>query len=305
MHNPLILMKRLPSICLLLLAACSVKPVTPPSEVDVCLLPPSVPTRADAPDENGIADYQFFVFNGLGMLETCAYVDARTLQAGPVLHRSRLYPDVPYTVLAVANLGYELPCRTWEEAMACRYHLAYPDEFSHGLPMAARAEGVLVKDGRLDIQLERLVARVDLTVDRRELDPDVDIRFVEVRVGGCPSSVLLFSDSRALSSDDLFHTGYLKSGTALWPLNSERQVGLSGTVSLYLLENRQPSDASGRFLEVCSYIELQASFHSPDWHTAPGETLAYRFWLPGESASHDVRRNCVYPLTLTLKGAGR
>ena len=79
-------------------------------------------TRANDPDEDRIADYNLFIFNAYGLLEEKVYVSSRQMQTenGVVVHHTRLMQNVPYTILAAANLGYELPCRTLAEAKAYR-----------------------------------------------------------------------------------------------------------------------------------------------------------------------------------------
>ena len=120
---------------------------------------------------------------------------------GVVLHHTRLMQHVPYTILAAANLGYELPCRTLAEAKAYRYHLAYPDEFTPGMPMAAVLDQVSVgEDGQFSLPLKRLMARIDLQIDRTALDQNVDFTVRSVKIGGCPSSIQLFNASSKAES---------------------------------------------------------------------------------------------------------
>ena len=166
---------------------------TPTISVCFSLLPPGGPlTRAHDPDEDRIADYNLFIFNAYGLLEEKVYVSSRQLvmENGVVTHHTRLMQNVPYTILAAANLGYELPCRTLAEAKAYRYFMAYPDEFTPGVPMATVLDGVQVgADGQFPLPLKRLMARVDLQIDRTALDPDVHFTIRSVQIGGCPSSV--------------------------------------------------------------------------------------------------------------------
>ena len=276
-------------------------------------------TRAIDPDEQLITDYNLLIFNSFGLLEEKTYASSRQLEMenGRVCHRTRLLQDAPYTILAAANLGYELPCRTLAEAKAYRYYLAYPDEFTPGLPMAAILDDVRIgAEGRLELPLKRLMARIDLQIDRRSLDADVQFTVREVKVGGCPSSVQLFSRSKAESADQVFRSGYLKSGLQADPLNREVSVGLSDVASMYLLENLQgdllenvETDrgkvfTNSRYQEVCSYIELKAEYHSSSWNTRPGEYLIYRFYLGENRNNFDVFRNVRYRIVVTPEGNG-
>ena len=275
-------------------------------------------TRAFDPDEQRITDYNLLIFNVFGILEEKVFVSSRqlVLENGKVCHRTRLLQDVPYTVLAAANLGYELPCRTLQEALSYRYHMAYPDEFTPGMPMAAVFEGTTGSDGVLELPLQRVMARVELTLDRRALDKDVQFTVREVRVGGCPSSVLLFGTSKAESAGDVFREGYLKDWRQVSALNREVSLGISEPLSVYLLENAQgdllehvstPQGkvfTDGRYQEVCSYIEIKAEYHSPKANTRPGEYLVYRFYLGENLNNFDVFRNVLYRVTVRPEGDG-
>ena len=303
---------------LLLLSACrsEVPPAAVP--VQIRLLTDSVLTRALEPDELRISDYNLLIFNAFGILEEQVFVPYRELelQEGSVCFETTLLQDVPYTILAAANLGYALPALSLEEALAYRYHLAYPDEYSQGLPMAACLQGPVGKSGVLDLPLERLMARIDINVDRRALDAGVRLVFTEARLGNCPSSVRLFGESRAETADQVFLNGFTKTGSQVQALNTDVELGLSGTVSLYLLENcqgtllegvsedRDKLLADGLYPTVCSYVELKAEYYSESWHTHPGGRLVYRFYLGESLDNFDVRRNVCYPVTVRPEGDG-
>ena len=283
------------------------------------ITPGKVATRASDPDEERITDYNLLLFNAFGILEEKVFVSRREieLEDGKVCHRTTLLQDVPYTILAAANLGYELPCRTLEEAMAYRFHMVYPDEFTPGMPMATCLENITAgADGILEVPLERLMAKIELRIDRTALEADIDFTVREVRVGGCPSSVRLFSVSKAESAGQVFGRGYVKDWSQVSELNRDVTLGLSGPVSVYLLENAQgdllehvSSDqgkvfTDSRYREVCSYIEIKAEYHSPSAHTRPGEYLIYRFYLGENLNNFDVFRNVHYRITVRPEGDG-
>ena len=299
-------------LALLFLAACT---RAPQAYVDtaIYLTPAWTRTRANDPDEERITDYNLLIFNSFGILEEKVFLSRRQLvpEGGEVCHRTRLLQDVPYTILAAANLGMELPCRTLEEALSYRYYMAYPDEFTPGMPMTAvLKDAVPGNDGRLQLPLQRLMARIDLRIDRRALDNDVQFTVREVSVGGCPSSACLFSPSKAESSEQIFQQGYVKYWSQVSALNQDTTLGISGPVSVYLLENIQgellehvTTDrgkvfSDGRYQEVCSYIEIKAEYHSPSLHSRAGEYLIYRFYLGESLNDFSVRRNVLYSITV-------
>ena len=260
------------------------------------LLKTGVPaTRASDPDEQRITDFNLLIFNHAGELEEKVYVSGRQMQYldGNACHRTRLLKGVPYTFLAAANLGYELPCRTLDEALDYRYHMAYPDEFKPGIPMAAVLANRESEES-MEIPLERLMAKVVLSVDRRALDEDVQLVVRQVKVGGCPSSVQLFGESEG---EPFFSSGYTKDWSQVSALNR------SGEVSVYLLENIQgerpePSRTS------CSFVEMKMEYRSSSFQTRPGEYLIYRFFLQDSPGDYSVRRNVCYRITVKPEGDG-
>ena len=151
--------------------------------------------------------------------------------------------------------------------------------------MAVVLEEVLVTE-QMSLQLERLMARMDLRMDRRELEADVLLKVTEVSIGNCPSSVSLFPGSGVETASQTFQQGFTLKDAEVDALNRDSADVLSGTVSLYLLENVNPTHES--------FLEIKAQYHSPDYHTTPGEPLTYRVPL-GE-----VRRNTVYPIIVSV-----
>ena len=277
------------------------------------------PTRAGDPDDVKLTDYNLYIFNAFGELEERVYVPARSLRlvSGRVEYRTTLLKDVPYTILAAANLGYELPFRSLEEAREFRYHLAYPDEFTQGIPMVAFVREITVgEDGVLEVPLERLMARVELSIDRSKLHSDIRFKVTEVRVGACPSSARIIGPSRVSGKQETFNIGYGKTGNQVSALNQSADGNLSRSVSVYLLENCQGDlldnvltdsgkvFADGRYEEICSYIELKAEYHSPQRNTRVGESLIYRFYLGENRNNFDVRRNSWYRITVQPSGDG-
>ena len=311
-------MRRLPLLLLLLLPAACTQEESPLCTARMHLCPSGPLTRSADPDENRISDYNLLIFNSFGVLEEKVFVPARQLRPlqGAVLHSTTLLREVPYTVLAAANLGYELPCFTLDDALSYRYPLAYPDEYSQGMPMAACLEVCLAEDGTVDIPLERLMARVDLRIDRRALESDVRFVVRGVKVGGCPSSARLFGPSKAETAREVFLNGFSKSGTQCDALNRDQSLGLSEAVPVYLLENCQgdllehvTTDSGkvftdGRYQEVCAYLEILAEYHSDSWHSRPGSYLRYRFYLGENRNNFDVRRNVHYQVTVRPEGDG-
>ena len=186
-------MKALPLCALLLLMSCSRE--LPPA-FQVRLVPPNPHTRAAAADEDRITDCNILIYNCFGILEEQRYFPWREMEeSGLVSFETSLLQNAPLTILAAANLGYKLSAPLHlSQAETLRHHLTYPDEYSQGLPMVARLDGCLPDQAEpVALQLERLMARIDVQIDRSALDADVTFRVRSVLLGGCPSSARLFT----------------------------------------------------------------------------------------------------------------
>ena len=274
-------------------------------ETFLCLYissPPAV--KAADPDETLITDVNLFIFNDRGVLEERSFLkgnDLRPVEGGVSITR-KLLKDHPYDIYACANLGYPLACTTQDELEQYRYYLTYPDEYSRGIPMAARLKGVVSEGGRpIPILLERLMAKVSLRIDRTALSSDVRILVKRVTVGGCPRSSLLFPGSRAETAEDVFATGFTKIYPECDDLNRDVTLGLSRECAVYLLENLQ----GNRLREpVCSYIELEAEYFSDTYYSGSGQYLIYRFYIGERKGNYDILRNCHYHITVRPEGDG-
>ena len=276
------------------------------------------PTRSALPDETLVSDINLLIYNSEGLLEERRFLSGRQLSAtdGTVRLKTGLLKGVPYDIFVAANIGYALPVLTRKDVETYRYHLAYPDEYSRGMPMSAHLDGY-VNEGETEVLLPlvRTMARIDLTIDRTKLDSDVSFQVTSVHVGNGPSSVRLFGDSRAESASQVFAGGFSLEGRQVQALNIDQYTGVSGSVSLYLPENLQGDLLSardergkvfseGQYDKVCSYLEIRGSYHSNSWHTRAGEPLVYRFYLGDGPGNFDIFRNTACKVTVHLEGTG-
>ena len=278
----------------------------------------STPTRSTLPDETLVSDINLLIYNSEGLLEERRFLSGRQLSAtdGTVRLKTGLLKGVPYDIFVAANIGYALPVLTRKDVETYRYHLAYPDEYSRGMPMSAHLDGY-VNEGETEVLLPlvRTMARIDVTIDRTKLDSDVSFQVTSVHVGNGPSSVRLFGDSKAESASQVFAGGFSLEGRQVQALNIDQSTGVSGSVSLYLPENLQGDLLSardergkvfseGQYDKVCSYLEIRGSYHSDSWHTRAGEPLVYRFYLGDGPGNFDIFRNTACKVTVHLEGTG-
>ena len=284
----------------------------------VLALEGSTPTRSALPDETLVSDINLLIYNSEGLLEERRFLSGRQLSAadGTVRLKTGLLKGVPYDIFVAANIGYALPVLSRKDVETYRYHLAYPDEYSRGMPMSAHLDGY-VNEGEAEVLLPlvRTMARIDVTVDRTKLDSDVSFQVTSVHVGNGPSSVRLFGDSRAESAAQVFAGGFSLEGKQVQALNIDQTTGVSGSVSLYLPENLQGDLLStqdergkvfseGQYDKVCSYLEIRGTYHSDSWHTRAGEPLVYRFYLGDGPGNFDIFRNTACKVTVHLEGTG-
>ena len=270
-----------------------------------------VPVRSMSPDEDKITDISLIIFDESGQAEDCIW-----LTRGSRTCTTDLVIDKKYTFCACANFGYQIYASHIEELQDIRYHLAYPDEYREGIPMAAVKEVFITEECIVDIDLQRLMAKISLRMDRSRLDRDVEMNVRSARIGNCPRYAKPFTASKIEDNDDTFPTGYLLNDIQTAELNYNIGEGLSSEVSLYMLENMQgPADGNithdsekvfeqkDKRSEVCSYIEMEIEYLSPE--KASGEKgLIYRFYLGEDRNSFDVERNTHYHITVTPENNG-
>lgn len=251
----------------------------------LCLSCKPLSVKSPDPDPVLISDYNILIYNCFGILEESAYVPERELKES-AFYRTTLLDGQNYTILAAANLGHALGNLTLKEAMAYRHYLAYPDEYSHGIPMAAVWEGTVSGDN-INIRLQRLMGAVDVCLDKSRMNPEVELSVKEIRIGKCPMSATLFSPGTAVQ---FFPGGFSRSGLDLNPLDRGEAV------RLYLLENLSGDVPS-------SYIEIKSIYSSPQWHTRAGEYLIYRFYI-GDGDTYGIGRNTIHSVVVRPSGDG-
>lgn len=277
-------------------------------------------TRSEDPDENLVSDMNILVFDSNGMLEEKVYLKTSQMEKSEAgyVYRTTLLRGCRYSVYACANMGYSLDLSTIEELEGYRYYLVYPDDYRMGMPMCGKAEDITVPyDGKVSVPLERLMAKVSLSIDRSALSEDVEFHVRRVLVGACPRSAALFKDSMAATVDDIFNIGFSKDYDDVALLNVDTGYGKSGSTDVYILENMHGdlldasiSDQDKVFDEgnplagLCSYIEIEADYISDSHYTEPGESLRYRFYLGEDNGNFDVRRNRHYDICVRPENDG-
>ena len=273
-------------------------------------------SKAMDPDEERISDVSIMIFDERGDAEECLW-----LQNGQKTAEVSLVVGKRYSFRACANFGYRTYADHIDELDETIYYMAYPDEYSQGMPMYAEIDNIRIgEDASVELKLQRLMAKISLRMDRRRLSEGVEMNVLGVRIGNCPKSVKVFGKNTVSSHDQCFGMGFSRDDVQTAVLNTIRQDDISGTVTLYMLENMQgdiegpiDSDAEKVFGEqdhrrdICSYIEMDIEYLSHEKYSE--RPLVYRFYLGDSRTNLDVERNCHYMITVCpeddgLKGDG-
>ncbi len=293
-------------------AACSHFKETRYAEIHISFSSGAPECRSAAPDEDRISDISLMIFDANGAAEECLM-----LKNGRHECSVRLIAGQEYIFCACANFGYQVYADNIGELDEMRFHLAYPDEYREGVPMYAY-EKILVREGggEIVIPLQRLMSKISLRMDRRRLSDDVLMKVRSVKIGNCPRSAAVFLRNKVKDEDECFPLGFSLSGAGTDRLNETSESGLSGSVSLYMLENMQgrmdreiSSDEEKVFdaydirRETCSYIEMELDYSS-DTYYSKGKGLVYRFYLGEDRSDLNVERNCHYRITVTPEDDG-
>jgi hypothetical protein len=288
------------------------------ADVQITIGNTSMITKADMPDEEKISDVSLMIFDSYGMVEKNIY-----LPGGQQTCNVNLLKGTTYSIYACVNFGYEVKVKKMEELRDIEYYLAYPDEYREGIPMTGSLKDVLISnDCSISLELERLMARISLKMDRSRLSEGVSMDVVGVEIGNCPKKIRPFTQNRIMSEDECFKVGFRHDDFLCKPLNSKDSSGQSNELSVYMLENMQGifstegiashqdkvfNDEDPRKL-VCSYIEVELDYIYKDM-ASMRQPLIYRFYLGEGLDNLDVKRNSHYHITISpedngLKGDG-
>lgn len=276
--------------------------------------------KSALPDEELIHDVNLFLFDAKGRLEEHIYSDKLAAGTdGKVEIDAEWLCGTGCRIMACANFGYRMDIGSLDELLAYRYHIAYPDEYSRGIPMSGTATVAEVSSPleTVNVEMIRMMARISVRIDRSNLAKGVTFNVSSVEIGGSPKSVNAFAPGKAAGTSDIFNKGFVCSGTLADNLNIEESPGRSREARLYLMENMQgdllpeAKNEKDKVLEIsdalssqCSYVEIKAEYNSDDYCTQPGEWLVYRFYLGDSPSNFDVERNCAYSYVIKPDGTG-
>ncbi len=300
------------AIAAAMLASCALHENRGTEEVGFRFFCGSPHSRSVMPDEDRISDISIMIFDDRGAAEECLWLEDGITECSAMLVKGNRY-----TICACANFGRQVYADDIGELDEIRCHLAYPDDYREGIPMFAREEITIGEDTEdFTIELERLMAKVTLRMDRRKLSDDVEIFVRSVQIGNCPRTSGITEPNKVLDEDECFPSGFFLDDTASADLNKTSESGLSKSVSLYMLENMQGKldstidrdedktfDRNDHKNTVCSYIEINMDYTSENY-TSGSDGLIYRFYLGEDRNDLNIERNCHYRITVTPENDG-
>lgn len=193
-----------------------------------------------------------------------------------------------YLITAVANIGERLDRDringlndgSWKPDVGNTAH--------SGIPMTGLCRSEIISTGNqiISLPMTRMLARVDLSVDKRGLEHPEGLKITSISL--YDGSSVRFDNA---TPKDL---SVIQSG---------------GTIQLYTYENlmgnllpynRDPwakvPSRIGQYADKCSWVEVKCSYDSG---VQSSSNITYRMYLGTDSTSNfDVKRNTVYTLTL-------
>ncbi len=245
--------------------------------------------------------------------ETGILADAVYSDAAPSLN---LMSGRVYNIYALANMGDVTDAFPVSESDVRKLRFALPSFSSlenQGLPMAAMTSSAA--SGSLSMQLKRMVAKVNITIDHSDMDAggsDRSFSNTVVKVHRAAKAIYPFAEggSAALNKDDLYQD------VTDFQTISDGYADVSEKLVLYVPENMQGNlggdnddpwgkseseDDSG--LSLCTFISLEGVKDG----TVDGVEgdMVYRFF-PGEdnTRNFDLQGNKVYDISMELTWDG-
>lgn len=283
--------------------------------VIITLCSPIFDTKAYIPDEDSINDLNLIIIEG-DKTEEIIWMEGLEKSGGHKLEVS-LVKGRTYTIAAIANLGRRLDIETYRDLRELTIELQESDGYSNGIPMGAVCENIRIGDGTsIRMELIRMAAKISLKIDRSRLTKVVEMQVKGVRIGNCPRYVSVAGPSGAKCASDVFRTGFVLNEQQCAPLNSTGQHGLSGGISVYMLENMQGPfphmieedeektlEEDNPLADRASFIEIEIDYKSSEL-ISYDSPLIYRFYIGDGIRSLDIERNCHYRFTVIPEDDG-
>lgn len=256
-------------------------------------------------DEYALNDLSLAIYRN-GLLESREYVPS-AVQSMKV----RLMEGHEYNIYVMANAGGMPSFATEEEFREnCLFSIRQISDLQEFLPMVWSGSDIKVYEGMepIDVQLERLAAKVTFTLDKDILE---GLRVTSARLCQCASVVRPFKESRGSRVEDPSEliSGDEASAADLAELNAGKSMifyTLENCQGVLLPDNVSPAgkvpEELGPVAGLCTYLEVKGVFDGDGF--LDGEVM-YRFYLGLDAcSSFDVPGNACIDVVLQLTGMG-
>ena len=258
-------------------------------------------------DESALRNINVYAFKD-GVLVDEAY----SLKADGIM--MNLPANSTYNIYAVANIGlYHAPASEEKFLSDASYAISGIRILSRGVPMRCAARNVYIgrESQTVDLRMERMAAKVNLSVDKSSLLSGLQVNSVRL----CQSASIVYpfrwekqGGSRVTSEDETFDGDYATSADL-------RRLNTGGEVTFYTLENCQgillPDNTSPELKvpkmiqgkeKLCSYLEIECDFDGSGLFEGD---VRYRIYLGlDDCTSFDVPGNASINVSLSLTGEG-
>ena len=284
-------------------------------EMTLSIVCTSQQTKAQMPDDDRINDINLILFEN-GKAETAIWKDGLEADGRADIDISYV-KGRRYSLFVLANMGRKIAASDTSVLNSLAMELTDVEGFSNGIPMSAFIEDITF-DGekKMQVELERMAAKISIRMDRSRLSRDVKMTVKEVRIGNYPKYAKIMGPSRVTSFHDRFETGFHLTESQCTALNETGMGGISGEATVYMLENMQGAfpyrinddeekviDKNDPLFELCSYLEMEIDYSSDDL-ISYDSPLVYRFYLGDGLRSLDIERNCHYHITVIPEDDG-
>lgn len=283
--------------------------------VTVSAVCPGFRTKAVIPAEDRINDINLIIFEN-GKAESLFWQEDMA-GSETAMFETSLVKGRKYSIFAAANLGKRLEAESCEDIEAITAEVS-EDGFGNGcIPMSAFEDDITIgEEGRITLELVRMASKVSIRMDRSRLSKDVEMTIKGVRIGNFPKYAYAVGPSKVNSVHDRYDTGFQLTTQQCEKLNTTGPGGISGEVSVFMLENMQgdfPHDISDDEEKIlapddplykrASYLELEIGYRSSDLISYDSNPI-YRFYLGGSRHDLDIERNCHYHILVSPEDDG-
>ena len=251
-----------------------------------------------SPDEDVVDDFNVYVYCR-GLLVGNEFSERLTSVAFELDYGQQ------YNVYVLANMGYVEPFLYQDDLLNYAYSVSEISEFGKFLPLAGCLTNVVPRksDQRFSVQLERLVSKIQLSVDKSSLS-ELSIRSVRL----CQSALGVYPFAENLSavvSEEDVDDGDYCTASDLQALNKGESVcfyALENLQGVLLPDNDDPWKKIPKFLEgkadLCTYLEVGCVFSEQGLYDG---VVTYRIYLGQDNCKDfNIVRNSILDVSLFL-----